>query len=366
MPMHAALPGQTAASPGLPGMPRLRRPALQLADHLAIRRAFKASRLAVRPLALNIQLPFCANPCFFCNRCRIIAKDRSKANDYLRLLGTEIQTVSKQLDPCQQVRQLRLGGGTPTFFSHRALTQLMQLLQRHFNLSALPDIDASVAIDPREVDWATLDLLRGLGFNRLSIMQPSLDPRVQTAINRLQGDHQLAECLTAARTLRFHSIGIDIMAGLPEQSLHSFRQTLDSILAWRPERIRLTRYHHQPQRYPTQQRINRDSLPCAGDIATAQTWLEHQLRAAGYQRLQAGLFVLPQDPLAMAAEDNNLHRTAAGLSGLSNCDDIGMGLGAISQVSGLAWQNACQLASWQQRVARSQFAAQYQLPTEVD
>ncbi|SDU11289.1 radical SAM protein [Halopseudomonas salegens] len=361
--MQAVLYAPTSTKPGGNGQLPLRQLLRETVDHLAIRRALRASRLAERDLALNIRLPFCANACFFCNRCRIIAKDRSKASDYLHLLGTEIATIGRHLDQRQQVRQLHLGGGTPTFFGHQALTQLMNKLHRHFNLSAMPDIDASVAIDPREVDWATLDLLRGLGFNRLNIMQPSLDPRVQTAVNRLQGDQQFAECLAAARTLRFHSIGIELMAGLPEQSLDSFCQTLDSIVGWRPERIRLTCYRHQPEHYPPQRRINRASLPSPQETAAAKQHCQQYLLATGYQRLQHDLFVLPQDPLAIAAEDSTpLRHTACGLSGHPDCDEIGVGLGAISDVNGLAWQNSTQLACWQQRAARAQFTAQYQWP----
>ncbi|MCL5041075.1 MAG: radical SAM protein [Gammaproteobacteria bacterium] len=360
--MHAAQP--VPATIGQPGVgPSVLQPqVLHPADHLAIRRALRASRLARRPLALTLQLPFCANACHFCTRCRVIAKDRSKAHDYMRLLGREMETLSRQLDRRQQVVQLHLGGGTTTFAGHRALVQLMQNLQRYFDLSDLPAIDASVAIDPREVDWATLDLLRGLGFNRLSIMQPSLDPTVQQAINRLQGEQQLAECLTAARTLRFHSIGVEVMTGLPEQSLASFRQTLETLVAWQPERIRVTRYYHQPQHYPLQRRINRNHLPASGEIKAASVWLEHYLCTAGYRQLQAGLFVLPQDPLAMAAEDNQRQATIEVISSVLDYDSLGLGLGATSQVKGLNWRNARQLADWQQRIARGQFAAEYQYP----
>lgn len=360
--MHAVLP--VPASIGQPpvGPTRVQPQALRPAEHLAIRRALRASRVQLRPLALTLHLPFCANACHFCTRCRVIAKDRSKAQDYMRLLGKEMETLSRQLDRRQTVAQLHLGGGTTTFAGHQALVQMMQNLQRYFDLSDLPGIDASVAIDPREVDWATLDLLRGLGFNRLIIMQPSLDPTVQRAINRLQGDQQLAECMTAARTLRFHSIGIETMLGLPEQSLDSFRQTLEALTAWRPERIRLTPYQHQPQQYPLQQRINRSRLPTHDDIQAAQTWLQHHLSRAGYRKLQPGLFVLPEDPLAIAAEDNKLPTASDRSSGWLACDNIGLGLGATSQVNGLTWHNTRHLTDWQQRIARGQFAAEYQQP----
>ena len=361
--MHAALPDAASREPAR-GINTRPGASARPADQLSIRRALRNSRQAERDLRLSVHLPFCANACYFCNQCRVITKDRSKAADYLQLIATELAMLGRQLSPRQQLRQLHLGG-SPTFFGHQALKQLMSVLNRHVNLDQLPAIDASVAIDPREVDWATLDLLRGLGFNRLNIMQPSLDVRVQRAINRLQGDNQLADCMTAARTLRFHSIGIELMCGLPEQTLDSFITSLDELLAWRPERLSLRCYAHQPERFPIQRHIQRSQLPDASSIALAETHFVQTLTRAGYQRVTDTLFILSQDPLALAIGDQSPTAVMQYTGTASDCDSLGIGPGAANQVSGLIWHNLPQLASWQERITHAQFAADTQQPVST-
>lgn len=180
--------------------------------------ALRDSRKAVRPLSLYVHVPFCANICYYCACNKVITKDRGRAQAYLQRLEQEIQLVACHLDPHQQVQQLHFGGGTPTFLSHDELRQLMAQLRQHFNLLDDDSGDYGIEIDPREADWATMGLLRELGFNRVSIGVQDLDPEVQRAVNRLQSLEETRAVIDAARTLQFRSINIDLIYGLPKQT----------------------------------------------------------------------------------------------------------------------------------------------------
>ena len=126
--------------------------------------ALRDSRKAVRPLSLYVHVPFCANICYYCACNKVITKDRGRAQAYLQRLEQEIQLVACHLDPQQPVEQLHFGGGTPTFLSHDELRQVMKCLRQHFNLLEDDSGDYGIEIDPREADWATMGLLRELGF----------------------------------------------------------------------------------------------------------------------------------------------------------------------------------------------------------
>ena len=318
--------------------------------------ALRESRKAQRPLSVYVHVPFCANVCYYCACNKVITKDRSRALPYLERLEHEIDLISCHLDPKQSVEQLHLGGGTPTFLSHVELRRLMAKLRSKFNLLNDDSGDYSIEIDPREADWATMGLLRELGFNRVSLGVQDLDPEVQRAVNRLQSLEQTRAIVDAARTLQFRSINIDLIYGLPKQTPESFARTVDSIIALQPDRLSVFNYAHLPERFLPQRRINADDLPSPADkLAMLQNSIA-QLTAAGYRYIGMDHFALPDDELASAQEDGTLQRNFQGYTTHGHCDLIGLGVSSISQIGDLYCQNNSDIALYQQSLDNNQLA----------
>jgi oxygen-independent coproporphyrinogen-3 oxidase len=316
--------------------------------------ALRRSRQTGRPLSLYVHLPFCANACYHCRRNKVITKDRGRALPYLARLKKEIELIACHLGTDQVVEQLHLGGGTPTFVSHDDLRWLMAHLRKHFNLQDDDHADFSIDIDPREADWPTMGLLRELGFNRVNIGLPELDPGVQQAINRIQTLEQTQTIIEAARTLQYRSTHIDLVYGLPLQAAERFARTVDAVIALQPDRVSISNYAHVPERYMAQRRINAADLPVAADrLAMLQHSVE-QLARSGYRYIGMDHFALPDDELAIAQEDGRLQCNFQGYSTHGHCDLIGLGVSAISQIGDLYCQNSSDVILYQQTLDQGQ------------
>lgn len=318
--------------------------------------ALRDSRKALRPLSLYVHVPFCANICYYCACNKVITKDRGRAQSYLQRLEQEIQLIACHLDPAQQVEQLHLGGGTPTFLSHDELRHLMAQLRKHFNLLDDDSGDYGIEIDPREADWSTMGLLRELGFNRVSLGVQDLDPQVQRAINRLQSAEETRAIIEAARTLQYRSVNVDLIYGLPKQTPEGFARTVDEMIALQPDRLSVFNYAHLPERFMPQRRIDSADLPPpARKLEMLERTIE-QLTRAGYRYIGMDHFALPDDELAIAQEESTLQRNFQGYTTHGHCDLIGLGVSAISQVGDLYSQNASDLTDYQSLLASNQLA----------
>jgi oxygen-independent coproporphyrinogen-3 oxidase len=328
--------------------------------------ALRDSRKALRPLSLYVHVPFCANICYYCACNKVITKDRGRALPYLQRLEQEIQLIACHLDPAQKVEQLHFGGGTPTFLSHDELRQLMAQLRKSFNLLDDDSGDYSIEIDPREADWATMGLLRELGFNRVSIGLQDLDPAVQRAVNRLQSLEETRAVIDAARTLQFRSINIDLIYGLPRQTPENFAHTVDEVINLQPDRLSVFNYAHLPERFMPQRRINSDELPTPEQKLEMLQGTIEQLTKAGYRYIGMDHFALPDDELAIAQEESTLQRNFQGYTTHGHCDLIGLGVSAISQIGDLYCQNSSDLNQYQNTLASAQLATSRGLLCNAD
>jgi oxygen-independent coproporphyrinogen-3 oxidase len=318
--------------------------------------ALRESRKSQHPLSICVHVPFCANICYYCDCNKVISKDRGRALPYIERLEKEIDLISCHIDPKQRVEQLHLGGGTPSFLSHLELRRLMAKLRSKFSLLNDDSGDYGIEIDPREADWATMGLLRELGFNRVSLGVQDLDPEVLRAVNRLQSLEQTRAIVDAARTLQFRSINIDLIYGLPKQTPASFARTVDAIIALQPDRLSVFNYAHLPERFLPQRRINADDLPTPADkLAMLQNSIE-QLTHAGYRYIGMDHFALPDDELASAQEDGTLQRNFQGYTTHGHCDLIGLGVSSISQIGELYCQNNSDITLYQQSLDNDQLA----------
>ncbi|MBL8298512.1 MAG: oxygen-independent coproporphyrinogen III oxidase [Rhodanobacteraceae bacterium] len=298
------------------------------------------------PLSLYLHLPFCLAPCYYCGCHRIINRDRSRSERYLAQLQKEIALTARLFDRDRRVLQLHFGGGTPNLLDARQLGSLMACLDRHFLLQRTWPAEIGMELDPRSVEPGYLRLLSALGFNRVSIGIQDFDPDVQQAVNRLQSLEQTENVIAAARAHGMRSISVDLIYGLPRQTPERLARTLEEVIALDPDRIAIYGYAHMPQRFRAQRLIAADELPGSAQRLALLDLAVRTLAAAGYRHIGMDHFARPDDDLAIAQREGRLQRNFQGYSTHADCDLIGLGLSAISQVGSTFSQNAADLPGY--------------------
>ncbi len=299
----------------------------------------RASNTAGRPLSLYFHIPFCDTVCYYCACNKIVTRNRARAAPYLARLEREIALQGALFDRSRPVVQLHWGGGTPTFLSAVEMRRLMAVTAAHFQLLDDDRGEYSIEIDPREADAATIALLRELGFNRLSIGIQDFDPRVQKAVNRRQSPEVTLAAFEAARREGFKSISVDLIYGLPQQTVARFARTLDAVIAAAPQRIAVFNYAHLPELFKTQRQIDAATLPAPAEKLAILEAVIDQLTAAGYIYIGMDHFAQPDDELALAQQSGALYRNFQGYSTHADCDLIGLGVTAIGMVGDSYSQN---------------------------
>jgi oxygen-independent coproporphyrinogen-3 oxidase len=305
------------------------------------------------PLSIYVHIPFCESLCFFCACNKIVTKHHERSAEYLTYLSREIDLHIANLGGGQTISQLHLGGGSPTFFSDVELSELMAMLRRSFVLA--PGGEYSIEIDPRTVNTQRLEHLASLGFNRLSFGVQDFDEEVQKAVHRIQPAAQVFSLVETARRLKFDSVNVDLIYGLPKQSAASFARTLTQIVDLRPDRIALYAYAHLPQRFKPQRRISEYELPAATDKIAMLSDALSTLISAGYVYVGMDHFALPDDALAVAKRQGRLHRNFQGYSTQPDCDLISLGVSAIGRVGATYSQNAKTLEEYYDLINQGRF-----------
>ncbi|MDP1615457.1 MAG: oxygen-independent coproporphyrinogen III oxidase [Methylococcales bacterium] len=307
------------------------------------RRHIAASNAEGGPLSLYFHIPFCDTVCFYCACNKIITKNRKHAEPYLANLCKEIAMQGDLFDASRVVNQLHWGGGTPTFLNYSQMQQLMSVTRAHFSLKDDDSGEYSIEVDPRETHSDTIKQLRELGFNRISLGLQDFDPAVQKAVNRIQSEKQTFDVLDAARAEGFRSTNIDLIYGLPLQTVDTFALTLDKILAVEPDRFSIFNYAHMPARFKTQRQINDADMPSADVKLAILQMVGLKLIDAGYVYIGMDHFAKPDDELAIAQREGKLHRNFQGYSTHSGCDLVGLGITSIGRVGDAYIQNVKEL-----------------------
>mgnify|MGYP002065224642 FL=1 len=291
----------------------------------------------VRPLELYLHLPFCSTLCFYCGCNKIITKDRSKGATYLTYLTQEIALQASALGEKTRVEHMHWGGGTPNFFTLDQVGEVNAELRAHFDFGS--EGEFSIEIDPRSADAAYVAGLRKQGFNRISIGVQDFDPAVQRAVHRIQSEAQTLEVINAARQNGFRSVNIDLIYGLPKQTLVSFERTLERVVAADPDRIAVYNYAHIPTLFKPQRRIQESDLPAPETRLKLLALAIRRLTSAGYQYIGMDHFAKADDTLAVAQRQGLLHRNFQGYSTHSDCDLLALGVSAIGGVGPTYSQN---------------------------
>lgn len=301
--------------------------------------ALDADPLA-RAISLYVHIPFCASPCFYCGCNKIITRSADRAEGYLLRLRREIELQAALFGAPRSTEQLHFGGGTPTFLSMSALSGLMSHLDRHFPFASPESREFSIEIDPRTVTRQAVHELRNLGFNRLSIGIQDFDPAVQQAINRVQSRAETIQVIEGARESGFDSVSVDLIYGLPKQTVASFARTLSSVIEARPDRLAVYAYAHMPHVFKAQRRLRTEDLPSAEARLELLALTVETLTGAGYVYVGMDHFALPGDSLVRAKQERSLHRNFQGYSTRADCDLVGLGVSAIGKVGDSYAQNA--------------------------
>ena len=304
-----------------------------------------------RPLSLYFHIPFCNTICYYCACNKIITKDHGRSAKYLKYLGKELALQSASLegrDGEHEVIQLHWGGGTPTFLSHAEMRQLMGETLKHFKL--LEGGEYSIEVDPRKVDTETVALLGELGFNRMSVGVQDFDERVQIAVNRIQTEEETANVIAAARANGFKSISVDLIYGLPFQTVMGFNRTLERVLAMDPDRLSIYNYAHMPTLFKPQRRIADADLPEPDTKLQILQLAIKKLTEAGYVFIGMDHFAKPDDEMAVAQRQGRLHRNFQGYSTYADCDMLSFGVSSISKVGPTYNQNVKTLDEYYDRL----------------
>lgn len=289
-------------------------------------------------LSFYFHVPYCHNPCFYCGCHRVISRDPAQAERYTQLLHTELDLLLPLFPQKRRLVQIHFGGGTPNFLSNEQLASLLNRLHEHFTVPT-QDNDISIEIDPRHCNSIRLAALRTMGFNRVSFGIQDFNPEVQSAINRIQPQQETLALIEAAHALKFDSINVDLIYGLPKQTLAGFHETLGAIIKAKPHRLAIYSYAHLPHLFKAQKHINDSDLPSNETKLALLAMAINTLSAAGYVYIGMDHFALPEDSLTKALERKELHRNFMGYTTHADTDLIGVGCSSISTIQNIYSQN---------------------------
>ena len=290
-----------------------------------------------RGLSLYFHLPFCKSLCYFCGCTTKVTRNRERIARYVQALKREIKTIAELAGCRRRVSQLHWGGGTPTYLLLDETRDLMACIRQHFILD--DSAEASIEIDPRNLTAEHLPTLRELGFNRVSFGIQDLDSRVQRTINRIQPEELNRHVVDLSRRLNFDSINIDLIYGLPYQTLESFAKTLERIVSLGPDRLAIFNYAHVPWMKKHQSLIPEAALPSADTRLEIVKYVIERLQQHGYVYIGMDHFAKRGDDLALALSNGSLQRNFQGYTTHANTNLYGMGLSSISQLENVYAQN---------------------------
>ena len=281
-------------------------------------------------ISLYLHIPFCDRLCWFCGCHTKQVQRYDPVKAYLEALHAEIDTVSGHLSGRGIVTAIHFGGGSPTLMSSGDMIAVKAHLAKAFNLS--PSVEISVEIDPNDMDDDRYAGLEGLGMTRASLGVQDFAEKVQKAINRPQGFEETKAVVDRVRALGVGSVNLDMLYGLPFQTLESIEATATQVLSMRPDRIALFGYAHVPWMKKHQTMIDETALPDAPERYAQAELAARVITDAGYVPIGIDHFALPTDSLAIALKTGKLRRNFQGYTDDAADALIGLGASAIGQL----------------------------------
>ncbi len=300
------------------------------------------------PISLYFHFPFCAKLCYFCGCNMMVTNDRRMIREYNDYLKREIELLAPLVSKNRKVEQLHFGGGTPSYLTPEEIRDIGSFIKLKFNFA--DDLEASVEIDPRGLTKEHLEAFREIGFNRTSFGVQDFNLQVQEAINRVQSEEITRQTVLWARELGYKSINIDLIYGLPHQTLPNFADSVEKVIDISPDRIAVFNYAHVPWLKKHQNVIQIEDLPSPDERLQIMRMTIEKLIGAGYEYIGLDHFAKPTDELAIAQNDNTLYRNFQGYSTKAGADVYAFGVSAISQFQNIYAQNVKNLKDYYARV----------------
>lgn len=303
--------------------------------------------------SLYFHLPFCRSLCYFCACNMIVTRRREQINGYLNILKQEIDLLSSQINKDRKVGQLHWGGGTPTYLTADEIRDLMSYIHSRFSFTA--DAEISVEIDPGEMSPDHAVAMAESGFNRVSCGVQDFNPKVQAAINRIQPYEMTAEVLELLKSNGIDHFNIDLIYGLPFQTVESFGETLEQVLTLNPSRLAVYNYAYVPWLKKHQNLIDEATLPAPEvKLAMHARIIEYLTSVGGMAFIGMDHFARPEDELALALNNRALHRNFQGYSTKAGLDMYSLGITSISQTYHYYVQNTKLISNYRKMVEGGQ------------
>lgn len=290
-----------------------------------------------KAFAMYVHIPFCRKRCHYCGCNVVISKKPRVVEEFLDYIAKELAYVAEKLGETRRLVQLHWGGGTPTYLSVVQLERLFDQIGEHFQLD--PNAELALEIDPRVTTYEQLHALRRLGFNRISMGVQDLDPGVQQAIGRDQTEEQTRHVYESCRNTGFSGVNLDLIYGLPAQTLGAWEKTIQSVVDMRPDRLAIYSYAHLPDKLKHQAKMDATTLPGPQEKGQLIVLARRMLVDAGYESIGMDHFALPDEDLSKALKDGRLHRNFMGYTTIADTQVLGIGPSAISYVGDAYAQN---------------------------
>lgn len=282
-------------------------------------------------ISLYIHLPFCESMCTYCGCNKKITKNHKVETEYIAAIEKEWKHYRTLMNGKPIIRELHLGGGTPTFFSPSNLDRLLNIILDDCIIHPLNEF--SIEGHPNNTTIEHLKILFSNGFTRISYGVQDNDPEVQRVINRIQPIENVRTATEQARIIGFSSVNFDLIYGLPLQTLESIERTINQVTELMPDRIAFYSYAHVPCTSRGQRLFDENDLPTAEEKIAFYIKGSQMLTEKGYHDIGMDHFALPTDELYKAKEEGKLHRNFMGYTSHHSGMLIGLGVSAISDVN---------------------------------
>ena len=288
-------------------------------------------------ISLYFHFPYCEKLCYFCGCNMMVTRKRGAISTYNDYLKREIELLLLHISQARKVEQMHWGGGTPSYLTPAEILDIGEFIKARFNFAE--DIEASVEIDPRGLTREHMEAFARVGFNRTSFGVQDFNLQVQETINRVQSEEITRQTVNWARELGFKSINLDLIYGLPHQTIESFAETVEKVIDISPNRIAVFNYAHVPWLKKHQSVMPEEAMPSPDERLNILKMTIEKLTGAGYEYIGMDHFAKPTDELAIAQKNNTLYRNFQGYSTKAGADVYAFGLSAISQFRDVYAQN---------------------------
>jgi oxygen-independent coproporphyrinogen-3 oxidase len=319
-------------------------------EQVDFRAAIAVGNYKQTPLSLYCHIPFCETACYFCGCNTVITQRRQMVEPYLDYTTRHIRQMAQLLGGKRRtVDQMHWGGGTPNYLAPSQVETLWTAINEQFRFADNAEI--SIEVNPRYLDRDYVLFLRQLGFNRISFGIQDFNPKVQEAVNRVQPEALLFNVMNWIREAGFESVNVDLIYGLPYQTLQTFRDTIQKTIQLDPDRIAVFNFAYVPWLKPLQRKISQETLPQTSEkLDILRMSIEELTQNGGYQFIGMDHFAKPDDELSVAQRKGQLHRNFQGYTTKPESDLIGFGVTSISMLHDVYVQNHKRLKEFYQAI----------------